>query len=53
VKREKEAEKKRSYIEMYLPHISIALQEILGLTDEERNDADAHLVEILNRSRKP
>ena len=52
VKREKEEGKKRSYIEMYLPHISIALQEILGLTDEERDADDARLVEILNRSRK-
>jgi DNA topoisomerase VI subunit B len=52
-KRLADAEKKRSYIEKYLPHIGIALQEILDLTDEQREDAFGKLVEILNRSRKP
>ena len=28
---------RRIYIEKYLPHIGIALQEILELTDEERD----------------
>ena len=45
--------KKRSYIEKYLPHIGIALQEILDLTDAEREEAFLRLVGILNRSRKP
>jgi DNA topoisomerase-6 subunit B len=52
VKRVKDAEKKRSYIEKYLPHLAIALQEILDLSDEEREDAFEKLVVILNRSRK-
>jgi len=52
VKRVRDAEKKRSYIEKYLPHLAIALQEILDLSDEEREDAFAKLVVILNRSRK-
>ena len=30
---------KRSYIEKYIPHIGIALQEILDLTDRERDPA--------------
>ena len=38
-KRIAEEARKRSYIEMYLPHIGIALQEILDLTDEQREDA--------------
>jgi DNA topoisomerase-6 subunit B len=52
VKREKEAERKRSYIEKYLPHIGIALQEILDLTDAQRDETNEKLVTILNRSRK-
>ena len=52
-KRLADAEKKRSYIEKYLPHIGIALQEILGLTDAEREETFLRLIGILNRSRKP
>ncbi len=51
-KRIADAEKKRSYIEKYLPHIGIALQEILDLTDAEREEAFLRLIGILNRSRK-
>jgi len=29
---------KRSYIESYLPHVGIGLQEILGITDEQREE---------------
>ncbi|MFH1277287.1 MAG: DNA topoisomerase VI subunit B [Candidatus Eisenbacteria bacterium] len=47
-----DAEKKRSYIEKYLPHIGIALQEILGLSDERRDERMTQLEEILERSRK-
>ncbi|HTM00495.1 MAG TPA: DNA topoisomerase VI subunit B, partial [Candidatus Omnitrophota bacterium] len=35
--READAEKKRSYIEKYIPHIGIALQEILSISDKERD----------------
>jgi DNA topoisomerase-6 subunit B len=52
-KREAEAEKKRSYIEKYLPHIAEALQEILELSDSEREETFLRLLGILNRSRKP
>jgi DNA topoisomerase-6 subunit B len=34
-KREKDAERKRSYIEKYIPHIGIALREILDLSDRQ------------------
>ena len=43
---------KRSYIEKYIPHIGIALQEILDLTDLERDSAVTTLDEVLQRSRK-
>jgi DNA topoisomerase-6 subunit B len=43
---------KRSYIEKYLPHIGIALQEILDLGDPERDEAVATLESTLNRTRK-
>jgi DNA topoisomerase-6 subunit B len=43
---------KRSYIEKYIPHIGIALQEILDLSDTDR-DATVHtLDDVLQKSRK-
>ena len=45
-RREADAEKKRSYIEKYIPHIGIALQEILELSrqggEAHRDGADGH-----------
>ncbi|MCK6447510.1 MAG: DNA topoisomerase VI subunit B [Planctomycetes bacterium] len=43
---------KRSYIEKYIPHIGIALQEILDLTDKERDGTTSTLEDVLNKSRK-
>jgi len=43
---------KRSYIEKYIPHIGIALQEILEITDRERDDTTATLEDVLHKSRK-
>jgi len=50
--READAEKKRSYIEKYIPHIGIALQEILGIDDKRRDKVCATLKDTLERSRK-
>ncbi|RPJ49177.1 MAG: DNA topoisomerase VI subunit B [Candidatus Latescibacterota bacterium] len=47
-----DAEMKQSYIEKYLPHIGIALQEILGLTDDRRDRRMAELKTILEKSRR-
>ncbi|MFA5863086.1 MAG: DNA topoisomerase VI subunit B [Phycisphaerae bacterium] len=44
--------KKRSYIEKYIPHIGIALKEILGLSDTKIDKVVAELKDILERSRK-
>ena len=43
---------KRSYIEKYIPHIGIALQEILDLDDKERDEAVHTLDDVLQKSRK-
>ncbi len=43
---------KRSYIEKYIPHIGIALQEILDLTDQERDATVSTLDDVLQKSRK-
>jgi len=46
-------EKKRSYIEKYIPHIGDALQAILGHSDAKRNRTVEDLKSILERTRKP
>ena len=46
-----EAEKKKSYIKSYIPHIGIALREILGLTKAEEQKVVAVLTDTLERSR--
>ena len=43
---------KRSYIEKYIPHIGIALQEILDLSKRETEDTVATLEDVLHKSRK-
>jgi len=43
---------KRSHIEKYLPHVGIALQEMLELTDAQRDQSVAGLDEVLQRTRK-
>ena len=43
---------KRSYIEKYIPHIGIALQEILDLSVPERDQTVKTLEDVLHKSRK-
>ena len=50
--REKEAHQKASYIQKYIPHIGDALQEILALDAQAREDVIATLTDTLERSRK-
>ena len=50
--REREAERKRSYIEKYIPHIGIALKEILDLSDQEEARVVETLKDTLEKSRK-
>lgn len=44
-------EKKKSYIEKYIPHIGIALREILGLSEKDENAVVVTLKDVLERSR--
>jgi DNA topoisomerase-6 subunit B len=48
-----EAEKKKSYIKEYIPHIGIALKEILGLTAKEEKKVVEVLTDTLERTRTP
>jgi len=45
-------ERKRAYIERYIPHIGIALKEILDLSDRQEKKVVATLTDTLERSRK-
>jgi DNA topoisomerase-6 subunit B len=47
-----EAERKKSYIQQYIPHIGIALREILGFSAREEARVVATLKDTLERSRK-
>ena len=47
-----EAEKKKSYIQAYIPHIGIALKEILHLSDKEEAKIVEVLTDTLERTRK-
>ena len=51
-RRERDAERKRQYIEKYIPHIGIALKEILDLSDRQESRVVNRLEDILERSRK-
>ncbi|MDF1798297.1 MAG: DNA topoisomerase VI subunit B [Planctomycetota bacterium] len=51
-KRIKREHDKRSHIEKYIPHIGIALQEILGMSDTERDFTTDTLEDVLHKSRK-
>jgi DNA topoisomerase-6 subunit B len=51
-KRLKREFEKRSYIEKYIPHIGIALQEILDLSDPQRDETVDTLEDVLHKSRK-
>ena len=42
---------RRAYIEKYLPHIGIALQDILSLSDDERDSTVNKLDDVLHKSR--
>jgi DNA topoisomerase-6 subunit B len=50
-RRRADEEKKRSYIEKYIPHIGIALREILGFSEKAEKDVVVTLKDVLERSR--
>ena len=51
-RREADEAKKRSYIEKYIPQLALALQDILGFSDGDRERTVAKLSDVLERSRK-
>jgi DNA topoisomerase-6 subunit B len=51
-KREADEQKKRAYIEKYIPTIGEALQEILAFSDRKRDRTVVNLKKILERTRK-
>jgi DNA topoisomerase-6 subunit B len=51
-RRLEDAEKKNSYIRAYIPHIGIALREILQLSDKEEAKIVEVLTDTLERTRK-
>jgi len=50
--READAAKKQNYIQKYIPHIGEALQEILAISDLEKEEIITTLTDTLERSRK-
>ncbi len=50
--RAREEAKKRSYIEQYIPHIGVALREILSLSEREEQRVVTALSDTLEKSRK-
>ncbi len=47
-----EEHRKRSYIKLYIPHIGIALREILDLSKSQEAEVVETLTDVLERSRK-
>ncbi len=50
-KREAEAQRKRDYIETYIPHIGIGLRELLGFSEQEEKRVVDRLTGLLERHR--
>ena len=50
-RREMEAQRKLSYIEMYIPHIGIGLRSLLELDDKDEKTVVAKLTDMLKRAR--
>lgn len=48
-----DSQKKLDYLESYVPHIGIALREILSLTEKEENKIVVTLKDTLKKSRMP
>jgi len=46
-----ESEKKKAYIQKYIPHVAIALREMLDLTERQEQTLVAQLTDVLERSR--
>ena len=48
-RRQAEQERKRNYIEMYLPHLALGLKEILNLNERQEKQTLANLHKMLEK----
>ena len=51
-KRAEDENKKRAYIEKYIPQVAIGLQQILGLSEKQTGEVVSDLTHVLEHSRK-
>jgi len=51
-KREADEARKRAYIEKYIPQVAVGLQQILDLSEKQRDKVVDNLTDVLERSRK-
>jgi len=49
-KRAMEQERKRNYIEMYIPHMALGMKEVMNLTDKQEDRVVKQLKGMLERS---
>ena len=49
-RRQIEAERKRQYMEMYIPHLALGLKQILDLSDRQESSVVKHLHNMLHRT---
>ena len=49
-RRDQEAQRKRNYIEMYLPHLALGLKEILDLDDQQKKSIIDKLEKMLEKT---
>ena len=49
-KRQAEADRKRSYIEKYIPHLALGLKDILALSDKQKDKVEDDLTKMLERT---
>ena len=51
-RRAEDEAKKHAYIEKYIPQVAVGLQQILGLSEKQRDGVVTDLTDVLERSRK-
>ena len=49
-RRQAEADRKRSYIEKYIPHLALGLKDILALSDKQKAKVEDDLTKMLERT---
>ena len=49
-RRQQEADRKRSYIEKYIPHLALGLQDILALSEKQKTKVEDDLTRMLERT---